>query len=158
MQLYCLVILEWCKFKESISLVLTVLLLLWCVCCPTQISSSVNASTISCHQPGSPSLSLLYHIGLGGGGKAFQHVELWERVFLDIRLENHKVLTFRLWRMPALSRVLFVRVKDEVFSRLKTLVSVARSRYLWRRLHRGCLLLNWYFLIRVKNKVYISVP
>ena len=115
-------------------------------------------ATISCHQRGSPSLSHLYHISLGGGDKAFQHVELWERMVLDIKLENHEVLTFGHWRMPALSRAFFVTITGEAFSGLKTLVSGVKSRYLWRRLSRGCLLLPRSFLIRVKNKVYISVP
>ena len=113
---------------------------------------------ISCHQPGLPSLSHLYHIGLGGGGKVFQQVEVWESKVLDIKLENHEVLTFGHWRMLSLSRALFVSVTDEAFRELKTLVSGARCLYLWRRLHGGCLLLPRYFLIRVNNKVYISVP
>ena len=62
-------------------------------------------ATISCRQPGLPSLSRLYHIGLGGGGKAFQQVEFWESKVLDIKLENHEVFTFGHRRMPSLSRV-----------------------------------------------------
>ena len=99
MQHYCLVILEWCKFNPSISLVLIVLLLLSCACCPAQITSLVDTSrdlvsstrvTKLCL----PSLAYLYHIGLGSGGKAFLDVELWEREVLDIELKNHEVLTF----------------------------------------------------------------
>ena len=39
-------------------------------------------------------ISWQYHIGLGGGGKVFQDVELWEREALNIELKHHEVLTF----------------------------------------------------------------
>ena len=51
-------------------------------------------ATISCHRPGSPSLARHYHIDLGGGGKAFQDIELWKCKALNIELENREVLTF----------------------------------------------------------------
>ena len=99
MQHYCLVILECCKFNTSINLVLIVLLLLSCACCPAQISSLVDAS---CDLVSStrvtklclPSLAYLYHIGLGGGGKPFLDIELWEHEVLNTKLKNRGVLTF----------------------------------------------------------------
>ena len=99
MQHYCLVILKWCKFNPSISLELIVLLLLSCACCPAQISSLVNASrnlvsSTKVTKLCLPSLPYIYHIGLGGGGKEFLDIKLWEREVLDTELENREVLTF----------------------------------------------------------------
>ena len=99
MQHYCLVILEWCKFNDTISLLLIFLLLLSCTCCPAQISNLVDASRnlvspTKITKPCLPSLAHHYHIGLGGGGKGILEVELWEYEVLDIELENCEVLTF----------------------------------------------------------------
>ena len=45
-------------------------------------------------------VSWQYRVGLGGGGKVFQDVELWEREALNIELKHHKVLTFGIGCLP----------------------------------------------------------
>ena len=83
---YCLVILEWCKFNDSITLVHIVLLFFRVLVAPLRSLARSMPATISCCQPLSPSLCHIYHIGLGGGGNVFQHIGLWERMVLDIKL------------------------------------------------------------------------
>ena len=105
MQHYCLVILEWCKFNPSISLLLVVLLLFSCACFLAQISGSVDASRnlvllTRVAKLRLPNLACIYYIGHGGGGKAFKDVEIWECEVLDIELENREVLTFDIRGCP----------------------------------------------------------